>query len=226
MSWRPTELALHLSWLRSGIYTEHYGTSHAPPSWTSTLVTSRTSVSLSRPSRWISDFLWLLRRACSATLNTYGSALLFNYLWNHPPLLGEHRCFLTCYYPMRSSWVTRPQTLIQNLSGNNNKIILPEATPRTGVLKNQLTCGYQRYIRGLTRNKFEKMSDYISVVLSDENSDETSTKVPLYVPPCPSNRFCLGFRLFVCPPPPDAGDFIPPLGLVEWDREEKPRRHS
>jgi hypothetical protein len=59
---------------------------------------------------------------------------------------------------------------------NTNKIILPESTPRISVLKNQITCRCQRYQRRLTRTKFEKMSDYISVVLSDENSDETSTK--------------------------------------------------
>ncbi len=44
--------------------------------------------------------LRLLRRVCSATLNTYGLELPFNQLCNRPPHLGEHRCFFNMLLPI------------------------------------------------------------------------------------------------------------------------------
>jgi hypothetical protein len=60
--------------------------------------------------------LWLHRRVCSATLNTYGLGLPFNHECSRPPFFRRDSestgAFLTCCYPLPTSWVTRPQTSI------------------------------------------------------------------------------------------------------------------
>ncbi len=129
---------------------------HIPPSWTSTRARDSRTLGeefsgeglFTHSTTWD---LWLHRRVCSATSNTCGLGLPFNRLCNRPPYFWEHRCFLTCCYPLL--WVTRPQTLI--LTGLRIEIPSRSAMLRSRrlepvVLKKQLTCRCQRYVRSAT----------------------------------------------------------------------------
>ncbi len=104
--------------------------------------------------------LWPHRRVCSATLNTYGLGLPFNHYCNRPKYYRRAPMVLNMLLLIALGYPTPNFNTVW--SGNRTPVWkerhVVKSTPRTSVLKKQLACRCQRYIRSVTET-------YSSIVL-------------------------------------------------------------